>query len=427
MTTTSPDLRDLATAAVDHRAGRDLYRFRITDGLSREVDDVTQLAKEPDGSVIVPGVDVLKVGTFNGLSLVDGDLEAMVERFELLREGVFVPPLRLDHSWSILSVIGWWERLETYRRLDESDGIEKLFLRGDVRVTGSLDIGVDTVLGAIKRGALRPRSSELGYYQTNAGLELPLVFYGAAFVDIPAVEGLAPVKLSRPAPEPHSIVNLHSEGTPNVSEQTPEQAPDEQTETPEGVEAPEETPEGGQEAPEQTPEDEGTGEDTPSPEEPAEEPGDGDGEEPAEEPGEEQPADDGGASAELAAARAEITRLRQERADEQLAAFKASGRVVPATEQAARTLLSHDSDDVRRAAGTILGNVAPPVALDRRSGRRTHDLTASAGGDGEVIRLGMTAEEVGDLWSSLSTEERKAHRDEYDAWQRDRRENGIRD
>src|SRR5690349_1105432 len=187
----------LAVPAVEAQAGRDLYRFSLSGRLSRTVDDVTTLKKNADGSVTIPDVDVLKTGEFNGLQLVDGDLAAMVDRFNLLRESVFVPPFRLDHSWSIYDVVGWFDALSTYRRVVESDGVEKLYLRAEIRLTGSVVVAVDDVLKAIKAGALNPRSSEIGYYRTNAGAEYPMVYYGCAFVDIPAVEGLGSVQLAK--------------------------------------------------------------------------------------------------------------------------------------------------------------------------------------------------------------------------------------
>jgi hypothetical protein len=44
-----------------------------------------------------------------------------------------------------------------------------------------------------------------------------------------------------------------------------------------------------------------------------------------------------------------------------------------------------------------------------------------------VIELGMSKEEVGPLWASLSSEERKARQSEYDEWRADRDERGDRD
>lgn len=419
MTATLTDPR----SALDARGGADLYRFRLAGSLSRTVQDVTTLAKESDGSVVIPDVDVLKVGTFNGLQLVDGDLDAMVERFYSLREsGIFLPPFRLDHSWSVLSVIGYFDDLSTYVRVDETDGTSKLFLRADVRITGSVDYSVDQILSAIKRGSLRSRSSELGYYYTNSGIELPLIFYGAAFVDIPAVEGLAPVKLSKPAPEPHSIVNLNAEGsavstTPvedeaaaraaaaaAVAAADPPPADD-----PAGDPAPDPVPDSEGTTPPADPDPEPTGDPDPVPADPPPTP-----------PAGTDPQAFAAAVAELEAARADLAKLRADRVATDLGAFQRDGKVVPVTLAAARTLLSHDDDVVRDAARQILSNAPSAVTLGAKHGKKTLSADLSVAGDGsKTIQLGMEPDEVGALWASFSTDERRNRQAEYDAWRLD--------
>lgn len=435
MTTT---LTRLADQAVQARGGADLFRFSIGDRIPDSA-----FAKNPDGSVTITGIDFLKAGTFNGLGLVDADLLAMVEHFTALRDaGIFVPPFRLDHSWSVLSVIGYVETLETYRRVDTTDSMEKTFLRGDVRITGNLDHKPADIVDAIKRGHLVNRSSELGYYVTNSGVEIPLAFYGCAYVDIPAVEGLSPVTLSR-RPEPHSITNLQQqEGTTMTPEQIARlaelramtelsdaervelaelesaEAADAAagTEPPaEGGDAPVEvgtTGEPGDTGDQQT----GT---TPPTGPPAETSATG--------PVEQPPAAE---SAELARLRAENAALRSAQADREVARFREAGIIVEGNTAHAEALLRHDSEDVRRAAGALLGSLAPRVELGRTRGRQALAADASAssvGGGAQLITLGMGKDEAGALWASLTTEERAAHREEYDAWIQHRAENGIRD
>jgi hypothetical protein len=391
---------------------------------------------------------------------------------------VFLPPFRLDHSWSIHSVIGWFEELETYVRVDETDGVSKLFLRGDIRITGSVEIEPAKIVAAIKRGALRPRSSELGYYVTNAGTELPLVYYGCAFVDIPAVEGLAPVSLARTRTSaPHKITDLTAppEGTATMDpdklarlatlraattlsdEETVERDELEAEADAAGVEVPDEEPAGGEPDPnpaddDATAEDAGdateveAGEESDAVREELEEaaagdddlvdePGpdddsssDDDAVEVEEDPEPAPPVAGGDEADELRRLRAEVATLRSEQTTREIARFRTAGVIVAANETAATTLLSHDDEGVRRAAATLLENVPSTVVLDRRRGRTS--LSSEGNGSGEagtVIRLGMTADEVGDLWSSLTPEQRIEHRDEYDAWRLDRRENGVRD
>lgn len=408
VTTLAPER--LADQAVAARGGADLYRFALED----RIPDAS-FAKNSDGSFTITGVDLLKSGTFNGFAILDEDLEAMAVRFRTLFDsGVFVPPFRLDHSWSVLSVIGWFENVETYRRVDATDSMEKTFLRGDIRLTGSVEFKPADLVDAIKRGALRNRSSELGYYVTNSGVELPLVFYGCAYVDIPAVEGLSPVELSK-RPSPHSITNLSAdtEGSDvdpeNETPETPETPEAEVDETP--VDEPEETPD--EEAPEEGDEDE-------TPGEPEDEPVEDEAQV------EETPASP--EATELAAARAEIARLRTAAADREIAALRSAGVIVAANEEDATFLLRHDDEDVRRRAGALLGGMSATVTLGKRRGRTT--LSKDGNGNGEVgslIRLGMPSDEVGSLWASLSREERQQHRAELDAWQNDRDENGVRD
>lgn len=384
-----------------------IYRF---SGLDARIPD-SAFARNADGSVTVTGIDLLKSGTFNGLGLVDADLDAMVAHFEQLRDsGTFLPPFRLDHSWSVLAVIGWFDELETYGRVDETDGVAKTFLKGDVRITGSVDYTPAQIVAAIKAGSLRNRSSELGYYVTNAGVELPLVFYGAAFVDIPAVEGLAPVSLSAVR---HEIVNL-TEGS-GMTEQNPEQTTDEPVE-------------GTQEQPAETPADppaetEEVVEEPPAandnPDEPRREQEDQPVTDPVPTPA--TPA----ANPEVEQLRQEVTRLRTEAATRQVTEFRTRGVVNAENEEAATALLTHESEDVRRMAGTLLSSVPSLVTLGKRTGRTTlsHDGT---GATGTVIELGMSKDEAMALWASLSTEDRKARQSELDAWQKHRDETGDR-
>lgn len=436
----------LADQAVSARGGADLFRFALAD----RIPD-TSFAKNADGSVTISGVDLLKTGTFNGLTLVDGDLLAMVDRFDMLAEaGIFLPPFRLDHSWSVLSVIGYFESLETYTRTDDTDGVSRTFLRGTIRLTGSVDFEPAALVNAIKRGALRSRSSEIGYYLTNGGVELPLVFYGCAFVDIPAVEGLSPVTLSK-RPEPHKITNLTAvtppEGTPmdpkklarlaalrafaslsvdqstelvaleaeateaGVTDEDVDGVPDEDVAAESGDAPAEETDEErtAREAAEATAAEEAAAAASAS-------------------AGTVPPvAGDGDAAAELTAARAEIARLRAAEVTRSVAAFRAAGVLTDTNEGDATALLSHDDENVRRAAGALLGAIPAPVSLGTRRGRTALANAGTPGGAGELIRVGMSKDEVGPLWANLSSEERKTRQAEYDAWFAERKDSGARD
>lgn len=388
----------LAAPPIDALAGHELYRFRMAGPLSRSVADVTTLKKAGDGSVTIPDVDVLKTGEFNGLQLVDGDLMAMVERFNLLRENVFTPPFRLDHSWSIYDVIGWFDGLETYQRVDESDGMGKTFLKASIRITGSINVGVDVVLDAIRRGAIEPRSSELGYYRTNAGQEFPLVYYGAAYVDIPAVEGLGGVKLSRRT-EPNRITNLNTGRDPEMTQQatettttaTGEPAGTETTTAPATGETTATTTAGGTETAAVV------------------------------DSAAVVPADD-----ESEKLRKQVSALRQKDADRQIAHFRTAGAIVPANETAATALLSHDDDGVRDLAATLLTHSSGVVKLNKRSGEViTTPDGSNGGGAEELFALDRPLSEVSAQWAELSTEERAARKPEYDKFMADRKAAGL--
>lgn len=466
---TLPRLAESATAA---RGGADLLRYGLDGRIPAD-----RLAKGDDGTVTITGIDVLKAGLFNGVvSILDEDLDALAARFLELRDsGVFVPPFRLDHSWSVLSVVGYFDNLETYVRVDETDGQSRTFLRGDVVVTGSLDYTPDQIREAIARGALRSRSSELGYYVTNAGVELPLVFYGCAFVDIPAVEGLAPVSLARlerdnaRRPDPRSITTLTTVPTGRLDTMDPAKlarlaalrnlAALSQTEggTPiEPAAAVElEQLEGEATAAGVTDEQVAAAAEPgePDPVDPADPgvtdpPSDPDpvdpaaGTEPTDPPAEPgtpaggtAPAPTGAPAdeleqlrAQLAAANAATARLRAAAAEREVARFRTAGAIVEANDAAATALLSHDDDDVRRMAGTLLESVSTRVELGRRRGTTALSSDGNAGGaEGQVINLEMTSDEMGDAWLTLTPAERKLHAAERDAWFANRAENGITD
>ena len=381
---------------VEALAGHELYRFRITDRLSRTVEDVTTLKKNSDGSVTIPDVDVLKTGEFNGLQLVDGDLMAMVERFAALRENTFEPPFRLDHSWSIYDVIGWFDGLSTYRRVDETDGVEKTFLRAEIRITGSINVEVDKVLSAIKRGALKPRSSELGYYRTNSGTEYPMVFYGAAYVDIPAVEGLGGVKLSK-RPEPGRIVNLNTEREPAMSETSTETTPGTEGTAPGTTTTP--------------------ATDKPATETPATEPTTAPATEPAK--------DD-----ETERLRKQVAKLRQGEADRNIERFSKAGVIVKANRDAAVALLSHEDDEVRDLTVSLLSHTNGVVKLDVRAGQQTSTTSTTSTDSTEGLEMfsdpDRPIDEVAAQWAELSKDERKDHMGEYNAFMKARREAGKR-
>lgn len=428
MTTTA--LLDRAETSTDARAGRELFAFRS----SSDLVDRIELAK--GGSTRISGVPIFKEGSFHGGAFtVDAiEIAAMVERFGQLYPDVFVPPVRVDHGWSARDVIGWIEGLSTATLPDPSDGgREKTYLLADFEIVDP------EALEQIRSRKLRNRSSEIGGYETNNGSAYPLIVWGVAFVDIPAVEGLGDVKLR--AHDPAKVTEL-TEG----SSMEPENATDPTEPTTESGAPVEATPPEGdgtatEEAIERVEE---TGSDTTQDlgEDVVDEPlgsetetttsegtDAGDAEAPAEAPGG-GPADNveqlRASGDRIAALRAagfdaeadEIERLRTERLERELERFSERGVIVPANRESARELLSHQSPTVVLAATRLLESFRPPVELGERAPQEAPDHSLGGSRTKSGLVPGMTAEEGGALWASLTTEQRKdpEYVAEYEAW-----------
>lgn len=398
-------------------------------------------------------VAVCKVGSFHGGDFVLDvhDLNAAVARFGELYPHSFVPPVRVDHGYSARDVVGYIEALSVEDAPDESDGGRVIpFLFADLRIVD------DTALAELKAGKLRFRSAEWGAFRHNNGTEYPLILWGVAFVDIPEVSGLPDIQLDSASRA--AVVKLTSGDA--VSEQTPEPA---ETEPVGGVAEPNvaSTPTDGtadasevrdeavaaaddaEAGPAETQVRQDLGEERvgfDGTEESEDDAGDAGDEEASAQAGGDADAADGGGEetgngrAGLAAARVdvaalraagfgevadEIERLRTEGAERALAVFRERGIVVDSNRAAAERLLRHADPAVRQDAHALLDSYRPPVELDTSKGNG-HTLAAipdrKSGDGGKIISLGMSKEEVGPLWASLSTEERRERQAEYDAW-----------
>ncbi len=162
-----------------------------------------KFSRKPDGTGTFSDMKVFKAGTFSdsmGFRRVwtPDHLHQMASNFNLLREKGINPntPVRLDHSGSITSVIGYVNSLT-------SDG-EFLYASGDITEPTAADM--------YDRKTLRERSSEIGAYETNnEDLYWP-VFRGFAFVDKGAVEGL----YSQHRPEIQSVIIEEESPVPEV-------------------------------------------------------------------------------------------------------------------------------------------------------------------------------------------------------------------
>jgi hypothetical protein len=130
---------------------------------------------------LVTGIKVFRTGTFKDSAGVQHTwtpehLEEMVFHFNMLKSSGVLPnvPWRIDHSRSVLGVVGYFEKMYA------EDG----FLFADVHFTEP------NALDGMARGTFRSRSLEVGVYETNDEAFYWPVVTGCAFVDLPAVEGL---------------------------------------------------------------------------------------------------------------------------------------------------------------------------------------------------------------------------------------------
>lgn len=381
-------------------------------------------AGDPD---LVVGMRVVKVGVFNGVfEVTRDDLDAFVNRFNDLA-GTFRPPMRLDHSWSVMDVIGRFEALRVENLPDPTIGDTVVpYLVADWRLVGTKAQKAE--LRERMTGDhphLLERSAEFWPYRTNAGAEYPLVFAGCAFVDIPAVEGLGAVTLRRSHGEGAAGAILTHDGNAN-DERTgtvPEQEQNPTAPSGDGT-----TNAGDPGTPEA-----GAVPSTPTPDEaaapvagddPTPDPEDGEEAEPVTPPtltelqallststGGNLSAD---TSARVEAYLAEQVRLRQESAS-RYETHLSRGVIPHAAQDTVRALLSHEDAAVRDGVAAYLDLVRPPVRLRQEDGVQTSTASGSALDPATATpesASGAGFEEFMALYAQLSTEQRTSA-----AWQ----------
>lgn len=155
-----------------------IYRFASGDVGQHTV---AQFEKSDDGqSAVISGWPVFKAGTFSdSMGFVEtwthAHLAQMASNFTALQEALPNIPMRANHFPRDI------ERVKGYFTALRAEGD---FLVADLVLTEP------DAVAKWERGTYRSRSAEIGFYETNDGaLHFP-VFQGAAFVDLPAVEGL---------------------------------------------------------------------------------------------------------------------------------------------------------------------------------------------------------------------------------------------
>lgn len=128
---------------------------------------------------LLKGVEIFKAGIYRGKKYTKTDLQKMVDNFNLLKKKNIFPnvPVRVDHTNLASGLAGY---------------VEKLRVKGK-KLIADLDITEESIYKKIKKTTLRSRSVEVGTYEDNKGNDYFPVIIGVAWVDIPQVEGLAPV------------------------------------------------------------------------------------------------------------------------------------------------------------------------------------------------------------------------------------------
>lgn len=157
---------------------------------------VTKYRKIPGGNLFLEGVAVFRSGTFRdsmGFQHVweTEHMTQMVDNHAALSgRGVLEHiPVRKDHvgflDSSLNSVIGYNTNIRTEERMNTVSGEMCTYLLADMEIID------EDAIRKIESGLWRNLSSEIGTYLTNAEAEYWPVYMGVAFVDFPAVEGLA--------------------------------------------------------------------------------------------------------------------------------------------------------------------------------------------------------------------------------------------
>ena len=159
---------------------------KITFGKGKKSDDIV---------LLVSDMPVFRSGTFRDSmgfqhTWEDIHIHQMVSNFDyLLAQKVFEDvPVRKGHG-SFLgdpmdSLIGWHSGVKAEVRTSKHDGEEYTYLLAEYEIFDK------EAQAHIEGGHWRNRSSEVGFYLTNAEAEFWPVYQGFAYVDIPAIEGL---------------------------------------------------------------------------------------------------------------------------------------------------------------------------------------------------------------------------------------------
>jgi hypothetical protein len=169
----------------------------FSSGFPKNAQPKCTWAKGSNGAdkLLVSNVAIFRSGTFaDSMGFVNTwdpfHIDQMVSNYEFLKShSIFGEvPVRKGHG-SFLddpmnSLIGWHTGLSAEDLVSPADGKTYRYL------LGSYEIFDEEAQKRIANGDWRNRSSEIGSYATNDGMEFYPTYMGFAYVDIPAVEGL---------------------------------------------------------------------------------------------------------------------------------------------------------------------------------------------------------------------------------------------
>src|SRR4030095_15745784 len=125
----------------------------------------------------ISGVEVFKVGKWNGEEYFEADLDAMCDAFNHVG---YRPPLKLGHSTDIGGkAFGW---------------VERIYRRGQILLAGLCDVPRE-ILQAIKDRSFDTVSAEICWNLDRGGKIFKRALKAIALLgaEVPAVAGLAPL------------------------------------------------------------------------------------------------------------------------------------------------------------------------------------------------------------------------------------------
>lgn len=136
-------------------------------------------------TVNIAGVEILRIGKWNGREYSGNDLDAMVASFAALR-GTYEPPAKLGHNAE--------QQLLASDGLPAAGWVANLYRKGSTLVADFKDVP-KSIAELIKAGAYKKRSAEIWFNTKFGEITYPAVLKAVSWLgaDAPAVSGLSDV------------------------------------------------------------------------------------------------------------------------------------------------------------------------------------------------------------------------------------------